>query len=112
MTSHFSHLPREDGQRKSGVNYHYFGRWDNWQDALTLYQKQAADLHGGRKPREDTDGITVRDLVNRFLTSKRHLVDTREIVERTWQDYDKTCERVIEAFGKERLVCDITPRRF
>ncbi len=23
---------------------HYFGKWDNWQDALTLYQKQAGDL--------------------------------------------------------------------
>jgi hypothetical protein len=23
---------------------HYFGKWDNWQDALTLYQKRAGEL--------------------------------------------------------------------
>ncbi|MGA2034022.1 MAG: tyrosine-type recombinase/integrase [Thermoguttaceae bacterium] len=91
---------------------HYFGPWDNWQDAFTLYQKQAGDLHAGRKPREDPEGITVEDLVSRFLVSKRHLVDTREIVERTLQDYEKTCERVVDVFGGNRLVCDIAPEDF
>ncbi len=91
---------------------HYFGPWENWQDALTLYQKQAGDLHAGRKPREEVDGLTVQDLVDRFLASKRHLVDTREIVERTLQDYEKTCERVVEAFGANRLVDDLGPDDF
>jgi integrase len=91
---------------------HYFGPWNNWQDALTLYQKQAGDLHAGRKPREDAEGLRVQDLITRFLASKRHLVDTREIVERTLADYEKTCERVVESFGKDRLVGDITPEDF
>ncbi len=54
---------------------HYFGPWSNWPDALTPYQKQAGDLHAGRKPHEHAEGLTVQDLVDRFLASKRHMVD-------------------------------------
>ena len=91
---------------------HYFGKWDNWQDALTLYQKQAGDLHAGRKPREDTGGATIKDLVNHFLIAKQHLVDTREIVQRTWDDYDTTCKQVMEILGKDRLLADLRPEDF
>src|SRR5208282_1142036 len=90
----------------------YFGKWDNWQDAFSLYQKQAADLHAGRKPRVDAGGATVKDLVNRFLIAKKHLVETGEIAERTWSDYDKTCKQVLEVLGKERLLADLLPEDF
>ena len=110
----FPLFPHATGRwaKKIWGKLHYFGPWDNWQAALTLYQKQAGDLHAGRKPREEVDGLTVQDLGDRFLASKRHLVDTREIVERTLEDYEKTCERVIEAFGARRLVDDLGPDDF
>jgi integrase len=60
----------------------------------------------------DQDGLTVGDLVNHFLSAKRHLVDTQEIVERTWQDYETTCLRVAKELGKERLVDDLRPEDF
>ena len=42
----FAHATGHDGRRKSAEN------------CITV----AADLHAGREPREDTDGITVRGL--------------------------------------------------
>ena len=90
----------------------YFGKWDNWQDALTLYQKQAGDLHAGRKPRKDTGGATIKDLVDQFLLAKKHLVETGEIAERTWNDYDKTCKQIMEVLGNDRLLDDLRPEDF
>jgi len=58
------------------------------------------------------DGLTVRDLVNKFLTTKRHLVDTRELTARSWADYYSTCKRVVESFGKNRLVDDLAADDF
>jgi integrase len=98
--------------KKIRGKHHYFGPWENWQDALSLYQKQAAALHAGRKPREEVDGATIRELVNHFLVAKKHLVETGEIVQRTWDDYDATCRQVMDAFGKERLVADLIPEDF
>ncbi len=105
----FPLFPHGNGQwaKKIRGNLHYFGKWDNWQDALSLYQKQAADLHAGRKPREDIEGTTIEELVEHFLAAKQHLVDTREIVQRTWDDYDAVCQKVMDTLGKKRLVADL-----
>src|SRR5262245_63927052 len=85
---------------------HYFGPWGDPGGALQKYLDQKDDLHAGRTPRVSGDVLTVRDLLNRFLTSKRHLVDTREITERTFADYFGTCKRIGDAFGLRRLVRD------
>ena len=58
-------------------------------------------------PRVRGDGLTVRDLVNRFLTSKRHLLDTAEITQRTFRAYYASCETLVSAFGRDRLVDDL-----
>jgi integrase len=91
---------------------HYFGPWDDWQAALDKYQAQRDDLHAGRTPRVQGEGMTVRDLANRFLTLKRHLLDTGEITARTFKDYYATCERVIGVFGRSRLVDDLAADDF
>ncbi len=70
--------------------------------ALNKYQEQRDDLHAGRKPRQDGDGLEVRDLLNRFLTAKRHLLDTREITQRTFDDYQASCARIGASFGLTR----------
>ena len=43
---------------------------------MKKYLAQRDDLQAGRAPRSFSDGFNVRDLVNRFLTAKQHLVDT------------------------------------
>jgi hypothetical protein len=45
--------------------------------ALKKYLEQHDDLQAGRTPRVPGDGLTVRDLCNRFLTQKKSLVDSR-----------------------------------
>jgi integrase len=90
----------------------YFGLWADREAALNKYLDQKDDLHAGRTPRVQGKGLTVRDLVNRFLTSKRHLLDTREITPRTFADYHGTCERIGAAFGFTRLVDDLAADDF
>jgi hypothetical protein len=52
---------------------HYFGTDSD--AALAKYLDQRDDLQAGRTPRVQGDGLTVRDLCNRFLTSKKALLD-------------------------------------
>jgi integrase len=89
----------------------YFGPWADSQAALDKWLDQKDDLLAGRTP-ESGDGLTVRDLVNRFLTSKKRLVESQELNERTWHDYDVVCRRVISVFGLERLVENVKPSDF
>ena len=46
---------------------HYFGSWQDWQDALALFQEQRDDLYAGRTPRRQGDGPTLAELMDRFL---------------------------------------------
>jgi integrase len=98
---------------------HYFGRWatrkngklvrvdgDGWQEALEEYQRVADALHAGKKP-QPKDGLQLWQLVNHFLEFKRSRVQTGELAKRSWDDYDKTCERVIRVFGADRNVADL-----
>ena len=85
----------------------YFGPWDDPDAALKKYLEQKDDLHSGRTPRVQGEGLTLRDLANQFLNSKRLLVDTGELTPRSWRDYHNACERVLGVFGKTRLVTDL-----
>jgi integrase len=102
---------------------HYFGYWRNadgsikpdggdWKTGLELYKSQADDLHAGRTPRTDPDAIDLADLVDRFLTSKRLLLDNDELSPRTFSDYYRCCERIIAVFGKRQLLSDLRPEDF
>ncbi|MBI2823153.1 MAG: tyrosine-type recombinase/integrase [Planctomycetia bacterium] len=96
--------------KKVRGQHRYFGRIADDPDgeaALLLWLEQRDDLLAGRTPRVASDGLTMRDLCNRFLTAKQNLVDTGELSPRTWADYHATCERLLTAFGKSRLVVDL-----
>ncbi len=91
---------------------HYFGRWDDPQGALDRYNEQKDALHAGRKPREDTDGLTVKELANQFLNFKQDMVDSGELTQRSWDDYKAATELLVKHFGKSRRVDDIGPDDF
>jgi len=102
---------------------HYFGYWRNqdgsikldsgdWKTALKLYKSQADDLHAGRTPRTDADAIDIAELVDRFLTSKRLLLDNGELSPRTFSDYYRSCKQIISVFGKRRVLSDLRPEEF
>ncbi len=98
--------------KKIRGKHHYFGPWDDPDGALQRYLDQRDDLYAGRTPRVTPDGLTVRDLFNRFLISKRHMVDTGEITRRTFLDYHATCRRVGVEVGLDRLVVDLASDDF
>ena len=90
--------------KKIRGSFHYFGPWDDPDGALAKYLDQRDDLHAGRTPRVKSDGLTVRELVNHFLTSKQRSLDASEIVRRTFDEYHTTCARLGKAFGLARLM--------
>ena len=69
-------------------------------------------MHAGRTPRTTGDGLTIADLCNRFLNAKRSLLDTGEIVGRTFTSYFESCEKIVQAFGEDRLVDDLAADDF
>ena len=89
----------------------YFGR-GTWQEALDLYEKQRDALYAGRKPRETADGYTLRDLLNKFLEHKRHLLDTRQLTNRTFEDYKRTTDWLAEILELDRVIDDFGPDDF
>jgi len=107
----FPHATRR-WAKKIRAKLHYFGPWDDPDGALQKYLDQKDDLHAGRTPRVSVEGLTVRDLLNRFLSSKRSLVDTGELAQRSFLDYHQSCKRIGDAFGLDRLVDDLASDDF
>src|SRR5262245_44861895 len=123
----FPLTPHPSGKwmKKIRGKIHYFGNWarrmegvlvriagDGWEEALAEYKAVADDLHAGRTPRANVDGLTVADLCNRFLTSKLRRKDVGEITRRSFVDYKKTTDLIVAAFGANRLVDDLAADDF
>src|SRR5436309_6914194 len=66
---------------------HYFGPWDDPDGALEKYLQQKDALHAGRKPRPDTEAVTVKDVANAFLNAKQALLDAGELSPHTFANY-------------------------
>lgn len=96
--------------KKVRGRFHYFGA--DKDKALKRYVEVKDDLEAGRVARPDPGAVTVRDLVNSFLTAKRDRVDSAELSARTWAEYHLACERVVDTFGRERVVTDLRPTDF
>jgi integrase len=90
----------------------YFGPWADPGAALNRYLSQRDDLFAGRTPRAQLDGMTVREVCNRYLTSKQQLRDSGEIDDRTFNDYYSACERMLACINGSRIVADLTPHDF
>jgi len=84
----------------------YFGRGSH-EEALAEYLKQKDDLHSGRVPREEPEGLTVYNLCAKFLTAKKDQRDSGELSPHTFLEYGNLCKRLIKVFGKDRLVSDL-----
>ena len=108
----FPLTPRQDGRwckRIRGKMHYFIG---SWEDALEEYNRVKDYLHLGKEPPIDKDAVTVRDVVNEFLTIKDHLVASEELKQRTFDEYKKSCERVVRILGKSRLAGDVGPDDF
>lgn len=107
----FPHATRRWAKKIRG-QLHYFGPWEDTDAALQKYLDQKDALHAGRRPREVSTGVTVKDLCNQFLNAKQALVDSGELANRSWKDYKAGCDLLITRFGKGRLVADLDPEDF
>jgi len=107
----FPHATKRWAKKIRG-KLHYFGPWADPKASLDKYLAEKDFLYAGRKPAEDSGGLTVRDLCNRFLTTKRRLLARGEIATRTFQEYHNVCKRIIDVFGKTRMVEDLAADEF
>ncbi len=80
--------------------------------SLTEYLDAKEDLHAGRAVKRDHDALTVRELCNRFISSKRIDLDAGKLSPRTFIDYDRVCRRLVETFGATRAVTSLGPSDF
>jgi hypothetical protein len=70
--------------KKTRGKLYYFGPWANPDAALQKYLAEKGALHAGRKLRESTDGLTIKEMANRFLIAKAALRDAGA-GQMTWQ---------------------------
>ncbi len=63
-------------------------------------------------PVDASDGCTIADACNIFLTSKRNRLDGGELSAHSFAKYFETCELLIGHFGKDRRVDDLRPDDF
>lgn len=95
----------------------YFGPWADPDAALNRWLNEKDDLLAGRKPRAKLpEGLTIRDLCNRFRSAKERAVESGELKPRSLADYAITCDRIVETWASgnnhHRLVMDLQPEDF
>ena len=95
----FPLFPHRNGRwaKKVRGKFCYFGKWADdpkGEAAIQLWADQKDDLLAGRMPRASRDGLTVADLVNRFLTAKEQQRDAGDITPRSFADYFATCAKI------------------
>jgi integrase len=113
----FPLFPHATGRwaKKVRGQFKYFGKVESdpkGEAALKQWLDQRDDLLAGRVPRVAGDGLTIRELINRFLTVKKSTIETREISNRHFYGLHAACELIIEHFGKNRLVDDLASDDF
>lgn len=110
----FPLFAHDNGQwaKKIRGKLHYFGVWSDPQAAVDLYQEQREALQAGRKPSNRSDDLTVAHACNAFLLAKRSLLSSGELTQRSYDDYYKTCENILESFGRERTVVSLVASDF
>jgi integrase len=112
----FPHKGTNRWAKKIKGKIHYFGKVlpndPKGEKALETWLDQKDDLLAGRTPRAKGDGLTVADLANHFLTFKQELRDSGELAPRSYDEYHATCEMVVGAFGRNRLVDDLAADDF
>ena len=107
----FPHLSGKWCKVIRGKSY-YFGAWDDPEAALEEYLDVKDDLHAGRTPTSRGKVLDVATLCNAFLRHCKSKVQSGEMVERTYADYEATTDRLVRVFGKRQSVEGLRPKDF
>lgn len=90
----------------------YFAKWDDPDGALDQWLRDKDDLLAGRSPRQHLEGVTVDEVVQRFLAAKKMMVDAGELSTRSWDDYKNTARIVLQVFGRKAIAESLVPADF
>ncbi len=92
---------------------YYFGPLSDPKAALERYLNDRDYLFAGQRPPQDGPaGLTVQEMVNGFLTSKKRMINTGELQPRSFLDYYDACKMLVTYFGKTTAVKTLTPAEF
>lgn len=99
----FPLFPHASGQwaKKIKRRTYYFGKLEDWEGALKLFQEQVDYIQTGVVP--PSQSTTLADVLNSFGESKKQSLETEEIGERTYKEYIAVCD-VIAKLGKHRPI--------
>ena len=89
--------------------------WATPEKALERFSREWPYLKEGRTPPPENiseDGCTLRELCNDFLDNKNEKLKAGELSPRTFRDYFKSCEALVDNFGPDRRVDDLRPDDF
>jgi integrase len=98
--------------RKIKGVHRYFGTWDDPEGALAKYKAEVADWLNDRTPQGRQDGLTIKQLVNKFLNAKRYKLETGMMTKPMFGEYYLACVRIADTFGRDRLVEELRPADF
>jgi integrase len=103
--------------KKIRKKLHYFGSWrldPEGKTALETFEREWPYLKEGKTPPpiDISGGCTIRQLCNDILKTKKEAVKAGELSPRTFRDYYQICELLVDQFGKDRTVEDLTPADF
>lgn len=127
----FPLFPHASGRwaKKIRQRTHFFGRWGHKQGAQIVpvedvnasaaeakkeFDRQWPYLSEGRSvpPVDTRTGCTIRDLCNAFLTAKQNRLEGGELSAHSFSEYQRTTDRIMAHFGRDRLVDDLRPDDF
>jgi integrase len=103
LTAH----PNGQWAKKIKGKLFYFGAWADWEAAETRYQESKSDLQAGRTPRPRAETSELRDALNLFLSSKDADREMGDISQRSYAEYERTCDKVADAIGKTTSLAEI-----
>lgn len=93
----------------------YFGKVADDPDgkrALAEWLRVRDDLLAGRPPRPKVEGITLREVCNRFLAEKERAVTRGELRRQNWKTYYRCCYRLGMLLGWDTPVVSLQPEDF
>ncbi|MCH8841080.1 MAG: hypothetical protein IH831_10510, partial [Planctomycetes bacterium] len=89
---------------------HYFGPWSDPNGALDRFLAERDFLLAGRTPPPEQH--TVANLLDQFLGEKQSNLDSGDITQTTFNEYEATCEAIHAYFGKHRALDGLTLNDF
>ena len=102
------HKPTGQYRKRIRGRDFYFGTDPD--KALAEWLRVKDDLLAGRAPKPfDGDACDLKSLCNSFLTNAKSKRDGGELTNRSFDDYHKSCERMLKHLGKSANVQELQP---